>query len=287
MIYHIVAGDMAAEPLQEAITQEESMSGQIYVMRDLLHVGPIKKGEGQPFSQMRTEFWHEVIPNEKHTLEVDDLERLMEVSTALSNNEEAQVWIWMAPWATDVCLYHWVLTFLSKHIGRLYLVNIAGLPFLDEQGKVYYPKNLSDILPKELVKARRLAREITPAELEVDGEEWKNLKEENAGIRVHEGGKKLVSKEADYYDKQLESFCSQQYQKASRVVSQALSKLNIPTGDAYLGWRLRLLAEEGRLLIQGDSSKTLKDYSIKLPGGDAEATTDDASAAAPTEESNN
>jgi len=107
----------------------------------------------------------------------------------------------------------------------------------------------------------------------VDTDDWKRIVDENAGIRTHEGGKKLTSRTETYYDDQLISFCSQQFQKASRIVGQAITKFGIPTGDIYLGWRLRKLAEEGRLQLQGDIAKTLKDYDVKLPGEVIAATT--------------
>ncbi|MCD6064658.1 MAG: hypothetical protein K0R82_2569 [Flavipsychrobacter sp.] len=269
MIYHIVVGDMAAGPLEGAVMSEPSLQGEIVVLKDILHVGPIQKTEGQGFSELRTEFWQQVIPQDKE-LKVDDMERLLEVSNALYKDETAQAWFWMAPAPADVCAYHWMLPYLSKHMGRFQLLNIANLPFLNEAGKVFYPKSISEILPRELVKARRLARPVTPAEVEVDGEEWRKLVEENAGIRTHGGGKKLASQPETFYDNQLMSFCSHQFQKASRIVTQALSKFGIPTGDIYLGWRLRKMAEDGTLLLQGNVLKELKDFEVKLPGGDAQ-----------------
>ena len=269
MIYHIVVGDLAAAPLNEAIMSDASLKGEVIVMKDILHVGPIQKTEGEGFSQLRTEFWQQVIPQEKE-LKVDDMERLLEISNALYKDETAQVWFWMAPSPADVCAYHWMLPYMGKHMGRFYLLNIANLPFLNENGKVFYPQSIGEILPKELVKARRLARPVTPAEVEVDGEEWRKLVEENAGIRTHGGGKKLASQPESYYDNQLMSFCSHQFQKASRIVAQALNKFGIPTGDVHLGWRLRKMAEEGKLLLQGNVLKELKDFEVKLPGGDME-----------------
>ncbi len=270
MIYHLVVGDIAAIPLQEAVTNEPAMQGEVVVLKDILHVGPIQKQEGGGFSDTRSQFWQQVVINEKNPIVVDDMERLLEISGAMYKNDSIQVWFWMAPAPADVTAYHWILPYLSKHMGRFYLVNIANLPFLDVNGKVFYPKSISEILPKELVKARKLARQVTPAEVEVDGEEWRKLVEENAGIRTHGGGKKLVSQAEEYYDNQLASFCSHQFQKAHKIVNQALSKFGIPTGDLYLGWRLRKMAETGKLLLQGDISKTLKDFEVKLPGGDTE-----------------
>jgi hypothetical protein len=266
MIYHIVVGDEAAEPLKEAINSGDALQGTIVVLKDLLHLGPIEKNEGTSFSSTRSAFWAQMSPQDKPLTEVNDLETILEISTAMNNDDSVQAWFWMAPWPADVCAYYWLLQYLSKHISKLYVVNINGLPFLDVNGKVYYPKNISQILPKELIKARKLARLVTPSEMEVDTDEWKKLLQENAGIRTHEGGKKLLSRNENHYDNILLSFCSHQFQKASRIITQSLNKFNVPTGDVYLGWRLKKMAEQGALIMQGDTSKTLRDFDVKLPG---------------------
>jgi len=273
MIYHFVVGDAAAGPLQEAILTGPSMAGEVVVLRDVLNVGPLQKAEGQTFSELRSAFWQEVINNDRHPVAVDDMERILEVSKAMYNDDSVTAWFWMATIPADVCAYHWLLPYLSKHAGRFYLINIAGLPFLDENGKVFYPKSFSQALPRELIKARRLARPVTPAEVEVDTEEWNKMVAADSGIRTAEGGKKLAAREETFYDNTLLSFCSQQYQKAAKVITQALTKYGIPTGDLYLGWRLRKMAEAGRLQLQGDVTKTLKDFDVKLPGGATDTTT--------------
>ncbi len=260
---------MAAQPLLEAVNMEPSMEGQVLALKDILHVGPIKKAQGQSFSQLRTEFWKEVVNDEKQEVVVNDLERLLEITTQLNNNPDDVVWLWMAPWPADVCAYYWMLNYMAKHLERFYVLNLGGLPFLNEEGKVYYPQNMSEILPKELVKARKLARLVTPAELEVDGEEWLNMTAENAGMRLLEGGKKLYTRDESFYDEKLLSFCSHQFQKGHRIVNQVISKLSVPTGDMYLGWRLRKLVQNETLLAEGDINKTLRDFSVKLPGGSA------------------
>ena len=266
MIYHFVIGDLAAVPLKSAISTEPSMTGQVEVMRDLLNLGPIQKEDGQKFSEMRSAFWQEVIVNERSPIEVDDLERLMQVSLEMAKNGDVKAWIWLAPLPADICTYHWVLKYLGKYPGQLFVINIAGLPFLDENGKVYYPKSLAEISPRELIKARKLARPVTGGELEADEEQWQRLVSENAAIRTLEGGKKLTSRTEDFYDNHLSSFCSHQFQKASKIVGQAIGRYNIPTGDLYLGWRLRRMVDAGRLEVQGEMAKSLKDFEVKLPG---------------------
>lgn len=241
-LIHLIVGDATATPLIEAVALDEHLKGEVIVLKDILHVGPLKT-EGMTFSEGRTAFWNNVIPEKQHDILVDDLERLMEVSSRLSNNEDLNIWFWMAPTPADVTAYFWLLHFLKKHQGRFSVVNINGLPFLDENGKLFYPESIGHIPVKEMIKARKLARVTTPSEWETDADEWPRLIEENAGLRIHQGGKKLSGQGIDHYDILLLTFITAQNQKATKVVNQALSKHKLPTGDTFLHWRLRVMAE--------------------------------------------
>ncbi len=275
MLYHIIVGDFAGEVLRNAMELEASIKGEVIVLRDILHVGPLKNEEGQSFSDLRTEFWKSVVPDWKEEEKVDDFDRVSAALIGLKNDPEANVWFWMAPTPADVTAYHWLLKYMQPYQGRFLVVNINGLPFLDENGKVFYPKGFGEVIPKEMVKARKLNRVVSLAEFEVDQDEWIRLVDENGGIRVHEGGKKLKSQPIEFYDGKLFSYLSQQFQKASKVVNTALTKANIPTGDTFLGWRLKQMGLAGTILLQGDPEKTLKDFDVKLPGEVvAEVTTD-------------
>lgn len=262
---------MAAAPLAEAMATTPDMAGEIIVVKDLLNLGPIQKvEEGQKFSELRSTFWQQVVINEKNPIEVDDTERILQASAAMAADENIKAWIWIAPWPADICTLLWVTKYFGKYPGRFFTVNIAGLPFLDENGKLFYPKNISELTPREVIKARRLARAVTYAEIETDTEEWRKLTTQNGGIRTLEGAKRIVSRNEDHYDAQLYGFCTQQYQKASKVINQTMSKHTIPTGDLYLGWRLREMAAADKLNLQGDVTKALKDFDVKIPSGQLE-----------------
>lgn len=248
-LIHLIVGDVTAKPLSEAIAQEEALAGELVVLKDILNVGPLKT-EGMTFSEGRSAFWTEVQPEGHAPAEVDDLERLMALSSRLSNDPALNIWFWMAPRAADVCAYYWLLQFLKKHQGRFSVININGLPFLDENGKLFYPDSFGDVPVKEIIKARKLARIITPSEWETDGDEWQKMTAANSGLRKHEAGKKISEQNIDFYDGLLLSLCTKQNQKATRVVNQAMSKNKIQTGDLFLIWRLRVLAQEGKLDMQ-------------------------------------
>lgn len=263
MTYHFVVGDLAAKPLLEAISGQEDI--EIIVLKDILNVGPLSKEEGQSFSEMRSAFWQDVVPNEKQEIVVDDMERLLDVSKKMFEDETVKAWLWMAPLPADICAYYWLLPYLSKHAGRFMVVNIAGLPFLNESGKLFFPKSIAEIATKEVLKATKLARAVTPSEIEVDVYEWKQLQAHNAAIRTMGGGKKINNQPVDFYDHLLLAQCTNSFQKVHKVINAAIGKEgNIPTGDLYLIWRLRKLAEQGTLQLQGDNGKSPKDFEVKL-----------------------
>lgn len=249
-IIHLAVGDIAANAIAAAIQNDEQTNGEVIVLKDVLSVGPLKDEAIGTFSEVRSDFWNTVSGEGQPVVTVDDLERLMQLSSRISNGEDLKIWFWMGPIPADVTAYFWLLHFLKKHSGRLSVINIAGLPFLDENGKLFYPDSFGNLPQKEILKARKLARVVAPSEWETDGEEWKKLIAENAGIRLLEGGKKLSGHSIDLYDDLLFGLLTNQNQKASRVVSQAMSKNKIFTGDMFLLWRLRTFAANGKAEMQ-------------------------------------
>src|SRR5690606_7728222 len=143
MKYHIVVGDEAAKPLLEALfSNEEEEPATVLVLKDLLHIGPLQKEDGKSFSTTRTAFWESVIASEKNKPEVDDLERILNLGNQLNQFPNRQVWFWLAPWPADMTAYYWLLSYFQKYREQFYVVNVGGLPFIDEERKMFYPKNI-------------------------------------------------------------------------------------------------------------------------------------------------
>jgi hypothetical protein len=127
---------------------------------------------------------------------------------------------------------------------------------------IFYPEWLNVIPPKEFLKAKKLARLITLSEFEVDPDEWTRLQNEEKGVRLLEGGKKLAQQDYDFYDSELKRFITADWQKASRIIHNFQNKSKQATGDAYLLWRLKNLLSGGEFDIQGEM-KGMKDFEIK------------------------
>ncbi|MBC6489382.1 DUF1835 domain-containing protein [Flavihumibacter stibioxidans] len=264
---HIVFNEPDIEVLQQAIAMDESLQGEVMLIRDDYAVGPIEniyKGEGR---ETRHNWWREVLAGGDYdgkadTGEVDDYKTVAELVGTLRRDPEATVWIWAAQNKHDVSGYYWLLHFMKEFQGRVFILYLNNLPFLNEKGQLFYPTWLSTIPPKEFLKAKKLSRPITLSEFEVDPDEWTRLSSENKGVRILEGGKKLVQYDYDFFDADLQKFITAEWQKASKIIHQFLSKNKQTTGDAYLLWRLKKLVADGNFDVQGEI-KNMKDFEVK------------------------
>lgn len=265
---HIVFNQPDVDVLQRAIELDESLQGEVIQIKDDYAVGPLQNcyvGEG---IEARKEWWREVLTGSEYegkvdSGEIDDYKTAAELVGTMRRNEEEQIWIWAAQNKHDVSGYYWLLHYMKEFQGRVHILYLNNLPFINEKGLIFYPQWLSEIPAKEFLKAKKLARPITLSEFEVDPDEWRKLCEESRGVRLLEGGKKLVQADYNYYDAELLKFISGDWQKASKVIHQFLSKAKETTGDAYLLWRLRMLAAEDRIDVQGEM-KNKKDIEIKI-----------------------
>jgi hypothetical protein len=147
--------------------------------------------------------------------------------------------------------------------GRIFILYLNNLPFINEKGNIFYPTSLFQIQPKEFVKAKKLARPITLSEFEIDPDEWAKQCREDKGVRLLEGGKKLVQKGYDYYDNELLNFISKDWQKVNKLFMQYYGKVKDTTADAYLLWRLKQLKEQGIVEMQGNMLN-MKEFEVRL-----------------------
>lgn len=270
---HIVFEQSNVEALKKAIGLDETLQGDVIEIRDDFAVGPLAAIYETEGFQQRRDWWKMILEFSSNTDQpdiVDDTLTVYHLLKRLDEEPEEQVWIWMGQNAHDVCSYYWLMSQLKAYQGRIQVLYLNNLPFINEKGSIFYPTSLSEIQPKEFLKAKKLARPITLSEFEVDTDEWKKLCSENALVRFLEGGKKLVSKEPGFYDRDILNIVNFGPQRLLKLLSIALNKMKVKTGDAFLAWRIREMALEGKLELVGDWTKNWKDITVKLPGGNGE-----------------
>jgi len=272
---HIVFNENEVGLLEKVIEIDESLAGSVIQIKDDFAVGPLLNIYETEGYQQRRDWWKTVLEYSPYTEQlniVDDKMTVHNLITTLDEYPEEEIWIWMAQNAHDVCGYYWLMSQLKEYQGRVQVLYLNNLPFINEKGNIFYPVYLSEIQPKEFLKAKKLARPITLSEFEVDPDEWKKYCNENAIVRFLEGGKKLAAKDADFYDRDILNIVNFGPQKLLKLIGNALSKMKVKTGDAFLVWRIREMVAEGKLEVIGDWAKGWKDLVVKLPGENRAAT---------------
>lgn len=131
------------------------------------------------------------------------------------------------------------------------------MPFLNK-GQLFYPNNFSQIPAKEFLKTKRLLKEITLAEYEVEIDEWKKLMQENAEIRIYEGGKKIISKSENYFDSFIKNSVTNEPQKATKIVSETMKKMTQTVSNTFIEYRLRQLILQNYFDIQGNPERSIE-----------------------------
>jgi hypothetical protein len=267
---HLVFNTADRASIEAAIALDETLAGRVVEIKDDYAVGPILDIYETEGYQARRDWWKNILehsPYEEQIDIVDDKLTVHELIQSLEESPEEEVWFWMGQNAHDVCGYYWLMSQLKPYQGRLQVLYLNNLPFLNDKGQLFYPTHLSEIQPKEFLKAKKLARPITLSEFEIDPDEWKKLCQENEGVRFLEGGKKLVSMSASFYDKDIFSLLTKNAQKLPSALAHIISKMKVKTGDAFIVSRLKAMQEIGKVVLTGNWQKGWKDIVVQMPGG--------------------
>jgi len=265
---HIVFQRNDVDALKASFELEPALQGEVIQIEDDFAVGPLKDLSTTEGWEARREWWRSVLTGGDYDGRVDsgevkdDRESVTALKEKLSQDPSEFVWIWAAQNKHDVSGYYWLMSQLKDFQGRVFILYLNNLPFINEKGSIFYPVNLFEIPAREFLKARKLARPITLSEFEIDPDEWGRLCNEDKGVRILEGGKKLTQHGYDYYDGEFKKFITGDWIKASKLINQFLTKSKQTTGDAYLLWRLKQLIAAGEIEFQGDL-KGMKDFEIK------------------------
>jgi len=264
---HVVFQQPDADVLQQALNLDGTISGPIVQIKDDYAVGPVKDIFTDEGIEARKAWWRSVLAGSdlEGTVDdgsVDDAGTLNDLRSRLDEDEGEVLWIWAAQNKHDVSGYYWLMSQLSEYQGRVFILYLNNLPFFNEKGNIFYPEHLHTIPPKEFLKAKKLARAITPSEFEVDPDEWKKLCNEDKYVRLLEGGKKLSQHDVDFYDAELKKYVSTEWQKAGKIITQFLHKAKHTTGDMFLLWRLKSLVNTDGLEVQGNI-KGMKDFEVR------------------------
>jgi hypothetical protein len=278
---HIVFNESESSLMKQVIELDETLAGEVIQIKDDFAVGPLQDIDTEEGWQARLKWWRELLRGSPYGESLagsfDDRETVKSLKEKLEADPAEELWIWMGQNQHDVMGYFWLMPQFRDYQGRVMILYLNNLPFINEKGHIFYPSWLNEIQPKEFLKAKKLARPVTLSEFEIDPDEWRKIAEENAAVRILEGGKKIVGKEVSFYDNEILKNVTAEWQKGWRVLSNTLHRMKIRTGDVFIMWRMKYLVSEGKLEIAGDLNNGWKDFDVKLAGArTSEAIADEA-----------
>lgn len=266
-LLHICFSREGADNLRKSTELDDILSGEILVFQDDLSIGPLGRRADQQGQRPRDSWCARVLGLEQYPLAEADAGLLARLRQQLREDPNSEAWIWIAQNSRDVCGYYWLSASLDAFQGRVHVLYLNNLPFLNEKGQVFFPLELGEIPPREFLKARKLAREITLAEFEMDAEEFRRLQAEALPVRYLEGARKLALKPEDAWDGDLLKLASLEYTKAWRLASQLRQKGRQDIQEAFLWYRLRELARADRLELKSEGA-VLRDLEYRLASAD-------------------
>lgn len=268
---HIVFNESEVELMQQVIQLDETLAGEVIQIKDDFAVGPLAGVDAEEGWQARLDWWRTLLQGSPYGDRLvgsfDDRETVKQLKARLDENPTEELWIWMGQNQHDVMGYYWLMPQFREYQGRVMILYLNNLPFINEKGHIFYPSWLSEIQPKEFTKAKKLARPVTLSEFEIDPDEWRKIAEENATVRILEGGKKIAGKEENFYDTEILKNVTGEWQKATRVLTNTLHRMKIKTGDVFIMWRMKSLINEGKIEVTGDAGKAWKDFDVRKPEG--------------------
>lgn len=277
---HVVFNESDLILFQEIAALDPELQGELALIRDDYAVGPLADIDTPEGWTARRQWWRGLLAETAYGVELadafDDRLTVHSIKTWMQENPEESLWIWMGQNQHDVMGYYWLIAQLMEFSGRVQVLYMNNLPFINDKGNIFYPAWLSEIPAREFRKAKKLARPVTPSEFEIDPDEFTRLKVEDAMVRILEGGKKIQGQSVEYFDKEILRQCSGEWQKASRVLQHTLQRMKARTGDVFLMARIRELLRSGHLQSTGDIARSWKDLDLKLPGGSTADATNEA-----------
>lgn len=266
---HVVFQQADVAVLEKAMELDQTLAGSIVEIKDEFAVGPLHAIHEPEGYGARRDWWKMLLDFSPYHAEelmrlVDDRLAVHNLKKRLEENSNEIVWIWAGQNAHDVCGYYWLVSQLKEYAGRIYILYLNNLPFINERGNIFYPTTLHEIQPKEFLKAKKLARAITRSEWEIDPDEWSRLCAENATIRILEGGRKIGRQADDFYDMDILKSLTADWQKGARAMHNILAKMKVKTGDVFLLWRMKHLAEQEKIELTGTPAKGWKEFEVRL-----------------------
>ena len=254
-MWHIICGDAAAQQLSPLIKRNDS--AQIKVLRDDLAVGPLQDVDTPPCTA-RAAFWQSVWPEEARAeLDLNPLSSDARWLQALPQQPHS-VTVWHGDSASEQLMLARVAFWLDESPVAFQEVKCGtGQSQAGSRRAVSMcsQEQLAAFVPEEVSMARR--RQLAGI--------WAGQRASSSVLRCWRDGQLLAS---DYEepDAALIAACDNAWRPLARVMAEVMKEADgyFPT-DYFVYWRARVLAAQGRVMIDGDAREGYPGLKVCYP----------------------
>lgn len=259
---HIVFNSSAAAGLRDALRQagrDEHVVG----LSDCLSFGPINP----PDPELRRKWVEQELDYTGWEEVIGEATSFWPEALSISNRRIA--WLSRRSAQEYAGFLEWLWRLDEEPVEVVDLTNVIVAGNGTEKTERNFVIGLGIIAPHKILESELLDRtETLSAVLRAQYRElWGRLRTENAPLRILDEGE-LVSAPLSFFDPLLLSCARPEWQKAARIIGEALSDFwetsILQTGDLVLWARARALAGTGRLEFRGDLSD-IQNSELRLP----------------------
>ena len=134
---HIVFQQADVDVIKKAMELDASLAGEVVEIKDEWGVGPLSAIDTEEGWKARQDWWRETLKDSPYGPQIvgtfDDRETVNVLKQRLNENENEEVWIWMGQNQHDVTGYYWLMPQLREYQGRLMILYLNNLPFIQVQ----------------------------------------------------------------------------------------------------------------------------------------------------------
>src|SRR5215470_8110327 len=137
---HLVFNGSETNLMQEVLKLDSNLGGEVIQINDDFAVGPLKDIETDAGWHKRVGWWTELLKNSPYENDsqtyFDDRQTIERVKRQLDSDSRQNVWIWIGQNQHDVCGYYWCMQHFKEYQGRILIVYLNNLPFINEKGQL-------------------------------------------------------------------------------------------------------------------------------------------------------
>src|SRR5258706_11386805 len=132
---HILLQHGDVEVLKVAMKLDDALAGEVYEIKDEWGVGPLKDLDTEEGWNSRGNWWRELLRGSPYGENLvgsfDDRKTVRTIKEKMTQNDKEEAWIWMGQNQHDVTGYFWLMPQLRELQGRLMILYLNNLPFIN------------------------------------------------------------------------------------------------------------------------------------------------------------